>query len=154
MVTNLISLSWMLQSGWRSSEAAITSVDLHAFPRVQAGFSDLNSSQGSLIAFYGEKKSIERSLCPSSTDEHGKVRGDTSYAQVREFQCPSVPNFSSTLNLGSSVEQEEIEFGGVLLNFIQSQVHVHWGRLSKFPKASISISTEFLILSFLVCEEN
>lgn len=40
------------------------------------------------------------------------MRGDTSYAQVREFQCPSVPNFSSTLNLGSSVEQEEIEFGG------------------------------------------
>lgn len=30
-------------------------VDPHAFPREQAGFSDLNSSQGDLIAFYGEK---------------------------------------------------------------------------------------------------
>lgn len=58
------------------------------------------------------EKSIERSLCPSSTDKHRKVRGKTSYAQVKDFQCPFIPNFSSTFNLGSSVEQEEIEFGG------------------------------------------
>lgn len=60
--------SRMLQSQGRSSDATITFVDPHAFPRIQAGFSDLNSSQGNLIAFYGEKKSIERSLCPSSRD--------------------------------------------------------------------------------------
>lgn len=66
------------------------------------------------MPFMVRKKSIERSVCPSSADEHGKVRGKTSYAQVKDFQCPFIPNFSSTLNLGSSVEQEEIEFGGGL----------------------------------------
>lgn len=75
----------------------ITSVDLHAFPRVQAGFSDLNSSLGSLIAFYGKKKSIERSLCPSSTDRHRQAGGKSSYAQVQDFYCPFIPDFSSNL---------------------------------------------------------
>lgn len=88
--------SRMLQSQWRSSDATITFVDPHAFPRIQAGFSDLNSSQGNLIAFYGEKKSIERSLCPSSRDRQGRQEKNTSYTQVKDIHSAFIPDFSHT----------------------------------------------------------
>lgn len=118
--------SRMLQSQWRSSDATITFVDPHAFPRIQAGFSDLNSSQRNLIAFYGEKKIYREVTLPFLQRQAQAGRRKT--LAIHRWRTSTLLSFltlATLENLGSSVERKEVGFS---LNFVQGQAHVLLGR--------------------------